>query len=92
MGPKRVAEAKALANRKLEKMLLSQVRKQLGLTQVAVARKMRVSQSALSQLEAQDDMQLSTLRRLVKALGGELDVVLRFGERSITLSSPPSKR
>jgi transcriptional regulator with XRE-family HTH domain len=69
----------------MEAMLLGEVRKQLGFTQIAVAKAMGVSQSALSQLEAQDDLQLSTLRRLVKALGGELDVVARFGKRSIVL-------
>jgi hypothetical protein len=62
------------------------VGKQLGFTRTAVARAMGVSQSALSQLESQDDLQLSTLRRLVHALGGELDLVARFGHRSIILS------
>ena len=55
------------------------------MTQTAVARSMGVSQSALSQLESQDDLQLSTLRRLIHALGGELDLVARFGDRSIVL-------
>jgi DNA-binding transcriptional regulator YiaG len=85
MGPRRVASAKAKARRKMESMLIAQVRKQLGLTQISVAKTMGVSQSALSQMESQDDLQLSTLRRLVKALGGELDIVARFGERSIVL-------
>ena len=48
-------------------MLLGEVRKQLGFTQTSVAKAMGVSQSALSQVESQDDVQLSTLRRLVKA-------------------------
>lgn len=87
LGPRRVAKAEAAARRKMKAMLLGQVRKQLGLTQVKVARAMGVSQSALSQLESQDDLQLSTLRRLVNALGGELDVRARFGDRSIVLTS-----
>lgn len=85
LGPRRVAAAKAKARQKMEAMLLGEVRKQLGFTQTSVAKAMGVSQSALSQMESQDDLQLSTLRRLVKALGGELDVVARFGERSIVL-------
>jgi DNA-binding XRE family transcriptional regulator len=84
LGP-RVASAKAKARRKMEAMLLGEVRKQLGFTQTSVAQAMGVTQSALSQMEAQDDLQLSTLRRLVKALGGELDIVARFGDRSIVL-------
>jgi predicted transcriptional regulator len=88
MGPKRVTKAKAAARKKMEAMLLAEVRKQLGFTQTAVAKAMGVSQSALSQLESQGDLQLSTLRRLVNALGGELDVVARFGDRSIVLVNP----
>jgi predicted transcriptional regulator len=85
MGPRRVESAKRSARRKMEEMLLGEVRKQLGFTQTSVAKAMGVSQSALSQVESQNDLQLSTLRLLVKALGGELDIIARFGERSIVL-------
>lgn len=86
LGPRRVAKARAAGRRKMEAMLLAELRKQLGFTQTAVARSMGVTQSALSQLESQDDLQLSTLRRLIRALGGELDVIARFGDRSIVLT------
>ena len=85
IGPRRVKRAKQAARRKMEAMLLGEVRKQLGFTQTSVAKAMGVSQSALSQVESQNDLQLSTLRRLVKALGGELDIIARFGDRSIVL-------
>jgi len=85
LGPRRVTAARAVARRKLQAMLLSQVRKQVGFTQAALAKTLGITQSALSQMEAQDDLQLSTLRRLVAALGGELDVVARFGDRSVLL-------
>jgi len=85
LGPRRLAAAKAVAQRKIERMLLAEVRNQLGLTQTTVAKSMGISQSALSQLESQKDLQLSTLRRLIEALGGELDLVARFGNRSIVL-------
>jgi transcriptional regulator with XRE-family HTH domain len=87
IGPVEAAKAKALAQQKMETILLSQFRKQLGLTQAAVAKAMGVSQSALSQLESQDDMQLSTLRRVVQAMGGEVAVVLRFDDREVVLES-----
>ena len=85
MGRRRVESAKQIARQKMEAMLLGEVRKQLGFTQTTVAKAMGVSQSALSQVESQNDVQLSTLRRLVKALGGELDIIARFGDRSIVL-------
>jgi len=85
LGPARVAKANAAARRKMQTMLLGEVRKQLGFTQKKVAKSMGISQSALSQMESQDDIQLSTLRRLIKALGGELDIVVRFGGREVVL-------
>ncbi len=85
LGLQRVSASKAKARRKMEAMLLGEVRKQLGFTQASVADAMGVSQSALSQMESQEDLQLSTLRRLVSALGGELDIIARFGDRSIML-------
>lgn len=87
MGPQRVNRATERAAAKLEQLLLRDVRQQLGLTQLKLAKKLGVSQSALSQLESQDDMQLSTLRKVVKAMGGELSIVLRFGDRETVLKA-----
>lgn len=86
VGPQRAAAANAGAEAKARAFLLAELRRQLGLTQRDVAKAMGVSQSALSQIESQSDMQLSTLRRLIEALGGQLDVTVRFGNRSMTLS------
>ena len=86
MGPEEAVKAKSMARKKMKRMFLREVRKQLGLTQTKLAKAMGVSQSALSQLESQDDMQLSTLRRLVHAMGGHIDVVLHLDNRSIVLS------
>jgi transcriptional regulator with XRE-family HTH domain len=63
---------------------LAELRKQLGFTQTAVAKSTGVSQSALPQLELQDA--LTNLRPLIRALGGELDRVAFFGDRSIVLT------
>ena len=40
LGPERVASAKANARRKMEAMLLGEVRNQLGFTQTAIAKAM----------------------------------------------------
>lgn len=85
LGPRRVTKAKAAARQKMEAMLLAELRRQLGFTQAAVAKAMGVSQSALSQIESQDDLQLSTLRRLIHALGGKLTLTAQFGDRSVVL-------
>jgi len=88
IGPEETARAKAAAQKKLQRMLIRDVRKQFGLTQATVAKRMGISQSALSQLESQNDMQLGTLRRLAKAMGGDIEVVLRFPGRAVVVSPP----
>ena len=85
LGARRLASAKSEARKKMESMLLGEVRKQLSFTQTQVAKSIGITQSALSQMESQEDIQLSSLRRLVQAFGGELDIVARFGDRSIVL-------
>ena len=45
----------------------------------------REYQSEVSKAERRDDHLLSTLRRYIEALGGELEVVARFGDKSVRL-------
>jgi len=78
MGPERVAKAKARAREMHAEMLLTELRQIQGITQVELAHKLGIKQPAISQLEQQTDMQISTLQRLVKALGGVLEITIRF--------------
>ena len=59
---------------------------QLGKTQAEIAEALGSSQSRVSDLERQGDHRLSTLRRYVEALGGELSLVARFGKRTVRLT------
>ncbi len=62
----------------LDELLLSEIREQAGKSQRQVADALGIKQPSLSKLEKQSDMQISTLRRIVNALGGELEVSARF--------------
>ncbi len=63
----------------LQELLLSEIRKKIaGKSQQQVARAIGIKQPSLCKLEKQSDMQISTLRRIVKALGGQLEVIARF--------------
>ena len=64
-----------------EELSLQDLRKAMGKTQVAIARRLKVGQDAVSKLETRSDMYLSTLRGFVKAMGGELELVARFPNR-----------
>jgi hypothetical protein len=64
-----------------EEMSLKDLRKAVGKTQTAIARRLKVGQDAVSKLEMRGDMYLSTLRGVVRAMGGELELVARFPDR-----------
>lgn len=57
---------------------LGELRRHLGLSQTALGDRLPASQPHVAQLEGQQDMLLSTLRRYVEALGGELELVVRL--------------
>jgi predicted transcriptional regulator len=67
------------------KINLGKVRELLGLTQEEMAERLKLSQSALSRAESSQDPKLSTLRRHVEALGGRVEVVAVFGDKSVQL-------
>ena len=75
MRPESLARAKARAKEMMAEMLLAEIRKNVGLTQEDLAAQLGIEQPTLSKLESQDDMQVSTLQRLIRALGGELELI-----------------
>jgi hypothetical protein len=64
-----------------EETSLQSLRKAVGKTQTAVAKRLRIGQDAVSKLEARSDMYISTLRDFVEAMGGELELVAQFPDR-----------
>jgi transcriptional regulator with XRE-family HTH domain len=69
----------------LGELLIGELRQLTGKSQTEVAKQLGIKQPSLSKLEKQSDMQLSTLRRIVEALGGELDIVARFPKGAVKL-------
>lgn len=65
---------------------LQKLREFIGVTQAEVAEKAQMTQGELSRTERREDHLVSTLRRYVRALGGELKVVARFGDKEIRLT------
>jgi len=64
---------------------LQKLRKARALTQEHIGRKMGKRQVSVAQLEKRSDFLISTLREYVKALGGELDLVVRFKDHASVL-------
>ena len=74
----------AVAAEKL-RLRLAMLREQRGSSQVELANALGTSQSNVSQLERSNDQMLSSIAKYVHALGGELELIARFGDTSYTL-------
>jgi transcriptional regulator with XRE-family HTH domain len=64
---------------------LYQLRKALQFTQEQVANELGIGQAAVSRLERRPDMYLSTLRRFIEAMGGELELRAHFPGGDVAL-------
>ncbi|MBX3388389.1 MAG: helix-turn-helix transcriptional regulator [Phycisphaeraceae bacterium] len=68
----------ARVKQSLESMPLAEIRKAIGMTQAELAEKLDNGQGNVSKLENSADMYLTTLRKYIEALGGELHLTATF--------------
>ena len=79
-------ERRAEIDRRFEELVnevesLRELRRLSRMSQAKIAETLGISQPAVSKIEKQTDMYLSTLRSYVEAMGGELDVIVRLPKR-----------
>lgn len=66
-------------------MVLQELREHAEISQAKLAKMLRVSQASISKLERRGDVRVSTLRRVVAALGGELELRVRLPDRVVNI-------
>lgn len=85
-SPERRARVDAYEQEMREQIVvLRELRQHRSVTQHDLAKALGVAQSNISRIEHQDDPQVSTVRRFVEALGGELVLQARIGDETIDL-------
>jgi transcriptional regulator with XRE-family HTH domain len=89
------AQRKKIAARAVEliaeEMSLRELRKARKLTQTRVAKVLGITQDSVSRLEKRSDLLLSTLRKTVKAMGGDVRIVAEFPDRAPVMLSDLSE-
>jgi transcriptional regulator with XRE-family HTH domain len=84
-------EALERVNRAVESEILEMdlraIRELTGKTQEELAALALMTQSEVSRLERRSDYLVSTLQRIVHALGGELEVIANFGDKRVKLTT-----
>ena len=85
----RQAEVDEMAQQIIDTNRLARLREDMGLTQTQMAGRLSINQASISQIEKRGDLRLSTLRRYVHALGGQLEVRVKVPKhRDVVLTSP----
>jgi DNA-binding XRE family transcriptional regulator len=69
-----------------EEALLRGLREHRRVSQEALAQLLGVSQPNISRLERRVDMNIRTLRAVVEAIGGHLEIVARFGNDAVRIT------
>lgn len=76
----RRARIRARTDELLTALPLNELRKARELSQEEMADLLDVNQATVSKMERRTDMYVSTMRRFVRAMGGELEIRARFPE------------
>jgi transcriptional regulator with XRE-family HTH domain len=66
-------------------MALDELREALKLTQESLADTLHVKQAAISKVERRSDMLISTLRKIIRAMGGELEIRVVFPSGAVRI-------
>ncbi len=82
----RAEKVRRRVENELLELNLGELRRELGVTQADMAEAADMTQGELSRLERRDDHLVSTLRRCVRALGGELEVTAVVGKKRVRLN------
>jgi transcriptional regulator with XRE-family HTH domain len=86
MSPESRERIKKRTAQMCSEMALQELRQAMHLTQQEIADLLQMNQAAVSKLEHQSDMYVSTLRRFVAALGGELRIVAHFPQGDVVIN------
>lgn len=86
MSPEAQQKAEERTKEHLLEMEIRDIRKALDMTQIELAKNLSVNQAAISKMEHQSDMFISTLRAILSAMGASLKIVASFPEGEVLIN------
>jgi len=94
MSPESRARAQAETEEYLLEMALSELRAAQDLTQLRLAKKLKMKQPTLSKIESSVDMYVSTLGKVINGMGGVLEIRAIFPQGAVKINqfSKPGRR
>jgi predicted transcriptional regulator len=71
----------------LREMPLAELRQARMMTQQQIADTLKIKQASVSKMEGQTDMYISTIRKYIEAMGGELEIIAKFPEGNVKVET-----
>jgi len=85
MDPERQERIRKRTDELLAELPLQELRQARALSQQELAEVLGLNQATVSKLERRTDMYLSSLRRFVEAMGGELEISAHFPDGKVRI-------
>jgi hypothetical protein len=79
-------KARAKTQKLLSEMALDELREARKLTQEQLAQQLRIKQPSVARMERRADMYISTLRGVIKAMGGEMEILAVFPDGRVRIN------
>ncbi len=86
MSQERREKIDAMTKDMLAEMPMHELRRARKLSQEQLADLLEIKQGSVSKLERRTDLYISTLRRYIEAMGGELTLQARFPEGTVNIT------
>jgi hypothetical protein len=85
MSAESIARSDAMLDDMRLELDLAELRRAQALSQAQIAEQLNIGQAAVAKIEKRADMYVSTMRRFVEAMGGELEMTARFADRVVVI-------
>lgn len=86
MSPEARAKAEEQTRQLMQEMPLQELRQARKMSQEQIAKSLHTKQSNVSRIEKRTDMYISTLRSVIKAMGGDLEIVAHFPDGNVRIN------
>ena len=87
LSPESQARVKKRVKDLLKEMPLAELRQARQMTQEQIAHTLKIKQASVSKMESQTDMYISTMRKYVEAMGGELEIIAKFPDGNVKVDN-----
>lgn len=84
--PETIRRAEEKVQQMLDEMPLHELRQARQMTQETIADALGTTQANVSRMERRTDVYISTLRRYVEAMGGELEITAHFPDGDVRIN------